>query len=435
MARTDNTSPKNAWGAFLIVWIGQLASTLGSSLTAFAAGWWVFERTGSATQFSLTVLFVILPYVILSPYAGVIVDRHSRRRVMILSDVAAAFSSAVLLLLLLYAQLEVWHVYLAALLNSVANVFQGPAYSASVSLLVPKHLLGRANGLVQLSAASGRLVAPVAAGFLFATVGLEGVIAVDLATFVVALTTLLVLRFPHLARETEEPEAVWRDLLTGWYYISQRRGLLRLLVFYIFYNFLNNFGLILTTPLVLSFSTPEVLGVVLSVGGSGMVLGGVFMAVWGPSKGLVNVLFGFFLVSGIGVVLVGLRPSAPLIAAGMFTFYFCFSVANAANSALFQRKVAPEVQGRVFATRQMMGMSAEPFAYLLAGPLAEFVFGPLLMPGGGLAKTVGWFLGVGDGRGIGLLTVIAGLLLITVTAVSYLNPSIRRLEEELPDEV
>lgn len=433
--RAGGAAPGNAWGTFLTVWVGQFVSTLGSSLTAFAAAWWVFEQTGSATQFSLTVLFEVLPFVLLSPFAGVLIDRYDRRQVMILSDVVAAASSAVLLGLLLFARLEVWHVYLATLCNSVAGVFQGPAYSASVSLLVPKALLGRANGLVQLSGASGRLVAPVAAGFLVSSLGLEGVIAVDLATFAVALSTLLVVHFPQLERQVVETRAVWRDLLTGWRYLARRRGLLWLALFSMLYNFLNNFGLVLTTPLVLSLGSPEVLGVVLSVGGSGMVLGGVFTAAWGPSKGLVKVNLGFLLLSGVGIVLVGLRPYPPLIALGLFVFGFSFAVAGAAGSALFQRKVAPEVQGRVFATDQTLSYLGEPFAYVLVGPLAEFVFGPLLMPGGGLAGSVGRVVGTGSDRGMALLTVMAGLLIIITTMATYLIPSIRRLEEEIPDEV
>ena len=435
MTRTTSVTSETTWNTFLVVWAGQFVSTLGSSLTAFAAAWWVFERTGSATQFSLTVLFEVLPFVVVSPFAGVVVDRYSRRRVMVLSDTVAALSSALLLVLLLVGRLEVWHVYLTTLFNSVANVFQGPAYSASVSLLVPKTLLGRANGLVQLSGASGRLVAPVAAGFLLAVMGLEGVIAVDLATFTVALATLLLVRFPQLEKKTEELGTVWHDLLTGWRYLTRRRGLFKLQLFYMLYNFLNNFGLVLTTPLILSFATSKVLGVVLSVGGAGMVLGGLFMATWGPSNRLIKVNLGFLLVSGVGIVLVGLRPSPALIASGLFVFYFSFAVAGAAGSALFQRKVAPEVQGRVFATKQTLAFIGEPFAYLLVGPLAESVFGPLLVPGGSLAGSVGHLLGVGEGRGMGLLTVMAGFLIVVTTAITYLLPSVRRLEQELPDEV
>lgn len=265
--------------------------------------------------------------------------------------------------------------------------------------------------------------------------GLEGVIAVDLATFVVALTTLLLVRFPRLEKETAEPGTVWRDLLTGWRYLTHRRGLFGLTLFYLLYNFLNNFGLVLTVPLILSFTTSKVLGIVLSIGGAGMVLGGLSMATWGPSRRLVKLNLGFLLLSGVGIVFVGLRPSPALIAAGLFVFYFAFAVAGAASSALFQCKVAPEVQGRVFATKQMLGFVGEPFAYLLVGPLAEFVFGPLLMPGGALTGSVGQILGVGEGRGMGLLTVIAGLLIVITTTMTYLIPAVRRLEQELPDEV
>lgn len=354
---------------------------------------------------------------------------------MILSDTVAALSSAALLGLLLFARLEVWHIYLATLLNSVANVFQGPAYSASISLLVPKALLGRVNGLIQLSSASGRLVAPVAAGFLLSALGLTGVIAVDLATFAVALLTLSIVRLPQFEQQIDKAKVVWRDLMTGWHYLTQRRGLFGLSLFYMLYNFFNNFGLVLTTPLVLSLVSSEVLGIVLSVGGSGMVVGGILMATLGPSERLVEFNLGFSLLSGVGIMLVGLRPSPPLIAIGLFVFYFSFAVAGAAGSALFQRKVAPEVQGRVFPTTQMLGFSAEPFAYLLVGPLAEFVFGPLLMSGGGLAGSVGRVVGVGEGRGMGFLTVMAGLLSVITTVIIYLIPAVRRLEQELPDEV
>lgn len=432
--RADHAAFGTAWGTFLTIWAGQYASTLGSSLTAFAAAWWVFEQTGSTTQFALTMLFTVLPFIVLSPFAGVIVDRHSRRLVMILGDVVAALSSATLLVLLLFAQLEVWHVYLASLFNSVANVFQRPAYSASISLLVPKARLGSANGLVQLSSASSRVVAPVAAGFFMNALGLAGVIALDLGTFVIALTTLLVVRFPQLKQKTIS-KLVWRDLLIGWHYLTRRRGLYGLALFNMLFNFLNNFGLILTTPLLLLLGSSKMLGIVLSVGGVGMLLGSLFMATWGPSKRLVMVYLGFSLVSGVGIMLVGLRPYPPLIAVGLFVFYFAFAVAGAAGNTLFQRKVAHEVQGQVFAAKQLLSYLGEPFAYILVGPLAEVVFRPLLMPDGGLAESIGRVIGVGSSRGMGLLTITTGLLIVVATVAVYLIPSVRRLEVELLDKV
>jgi hypothetical protein len=140
-------------------------------------------------------------------------------------------------------------------------------------------------------------------------------------------------------------------------------------------------------------------------------------------------------MSGVGIVMVGLRPSPLLIALGLFIFYFSFAATGAAGSTLFQQKVAHEVQGQVFATKQLLSFLAEPFAYLMVGPLAEFVFGPLLVAGGVWASSVGRIVGVGPTRGMGFLTVLTGLLIVITTAAVYLVPSIRLLEEELPDKI
>ena len=174
---------------------------------------------------------------------------------------------------------------------------------------MPKAQLGRANGLVQLSVASGRITAPLLAGFLMGTLGLVGVIGLDLVTFSVALLTLLIVRFPEIkprAADTEKP--VWRELLTGWRYLAHRQGLLGLALLGTLYNFFNNFGLILTTPLLLTLGSEKMLGVILSVGGLGMVFGSIFVTAWGPAKRLVRVNLGFLLMSGVGIMLVGLRP-------------------------------------------------------------------------------------------------------------------------------
>ncbi|MEM7734473.1 MAG: MFS transporter [Deinococcota bacterium] len=440
------TVPNPTWRSFLTVWVGQYISTLGSSLTSFVAAWWVFEQTGSATQFALTMVFTVLPFILFSPFAGIVVDRYSRRRVMILADIVAAGSSAFLLILLLLAQLDVWHIYLASVINSVAHVFQGPAYKASISLLVPKARLARANGLVQFSVASGRITAPLLAGFLISTLGLAGVIGLDLLTFAISLATLLVVRFPRLRNQglknqglknqaTSTNKMVWRDLLVGWQYLIHHRGLLGLALLNMLYNFLNNFGLILKTPLLLSLGSPKMLGVVLSIGGSGMVLGSIFMATWGPARHLIKVNLGFLLMSGVGIVIVGLRPSPLLIALGLFVFYFSFAASGAAGSTLFQRKVAHEVQGQVFATKQLLSFLAEPFAYLMVGPLVEFVFGPRLVVGGAWDSSVGRIVGVGPTRGMGFLTVLAGVLIVITTAAVYLIPSVGQFEKELPDEI
>ena len=192
--RDNPTDP--AFKTFLTVWLGQSVSLIGSGLTSFALGVWVFERSGSITQFALIGLFAVLPRVLLSPLAGIIVDRWDRRRAMILSDAGAGLCTLSVVLLMTAGRLEVWHIFLLTAASSAFSALQWPAYMAAITLLMPKQHLGRANGLVQLGRALSEILAPALAGILMSVIGLQGVILIDFATFGFAVLTLLPVRFP-----------------------------------------------------------------------------------------------------------------------------------------------------------------------------------------------------------------------------------------------
>lgn len=181
---------------FLFIWFGQLISLIGSQLTSFALGIWVYQNTGSVTQLALISFFTVLPGLAISPIAGALVDRWDSRWMMIISDSIAGLSTLSIALLLVIGQLQIWHIYLAATINSVSSAFQWPAYVAATALLVPKKHLSRANGMTKLSEALARLLSPICGGFLVILIQLQGVILLDLATFLLALTTLLIVKFP-----------------------------------------------------------------------------------------------------------------------------------------------------------------------------------------------------------------------------------------------
>ncbi len=189
---------------FALVWLGQLVSIVGSGLTSFALGVWVLQGTGSVTQYTLILVFATLPGIILSPIAGALVDRWNRRYVMLLSDLGAALSTLGIALLLLAGWLDVWHIYIATGVNSIFSAFHWPAYSASVTLLVPKEHFGRAGGLMEFAQAAGQIVSPLLAGLLLVTIKLEGVILIDFATFLFAVTTMLLVRIPQPEKVAEE---------------------------------------------------------------------------------------------------------------------------------------------------------------------------------------------------------------------------------------
>ncbi len=423
-------------GTFTIIWFGQLISLVGSGLTNFALGLWVYQSTGSVTQFALIAVFTVLPRLLLSPLAGVFVDRWDRRWTMILSDLGAGLSTCVIAVLLFTGRLDVWHIYLAAAVSSAFGAFQWPAYTASITLLVPKKHLGRANGMAQFGEAAAEILAPALAGVLIMTIKLWGVILIDFATFLFAVITLLSVRFPQpkatTVRKAEEG-SLFHEAAYGWRYITTRSGLLGLLLFFVIANFLQGMLGVLITPMILNFTSADVLGTILSIAGGGLLTGSLVMSLWGGPKRRIAGVLNFQLLRGLCFLLIGLRPSVLLVALGAFSAHLTIAIISGSNQAIWQSKVAPDVQGRVFATQQMIARSASPLAFLIAGPLADRVFEPLLTANGLLAESLGHIIGVGPGRGIGLLFIVMGMIKVMVALGGYLYPRIRQVEDELPD--
>lgn len=437
-AAVPSRSPRTM-RTFMIIWAGQLISMIGSGLTSFALGVWIFQQTKQATPFALTVFISAVPRILLAPLAGTLADRWNRRWVMILSDTGSALVTLVAAGLLASNSLQIWHIYLIAFAGAVCGAFQEPAYTASITMLVEKKDLARASGLGQLSQALEMLIAPVLAGLLFGLVGLRGIILIDFATYFFGIGALLFVRIPQPAlteSKAEKPRnQVWADMRFGWQYLRARPGLFGLLLYFALVNFTLNLATVLTGPLVLARHSAGVFGTVQMAFGMGMLLGSIVLSARGGPRRRSRGVIGFIALGAVGLLITGLHPAVIFPAAGLFLLVFAVPLASGPSQAIFQSKVAPEVQGRVFAMRSLISRSMMPLAFLVAGPLADQVFEPLMQPGGGLAGTVGAVLGTGAGRGVGLMFVLAAVALLGGSLLAYLNPRIRNVEEELPDAV
>jgi MFS family permease len=343
-------------------------------MTGFGLGVWVFQTTGSATRFALILLCNMLPRALVAPIAGPLADRYDRRRLMIGADLGAGATTVLVALLLAAGRLEPGHVYALTALSSAFGALQRPASEAAVSQLVPRDRLGRANGMVQLGHGAAQVLAPALAGALYAGFGLAGAFLVDVASFLAAVLTLGVVRFPVLP--TAEGETAPRvaglghRLSRGLLYLRSRPGLLGLVLLFAAVNFLVGMAEAVLTPMVLRFTSAEGLGTVMTIGGAGMLLGSVLMSLWGGGERKVFALFGAYAAVGIGVLVAGLAPSVVVVSAGAFVAFVFLPIVMGANQAVMQSKVAPEVQGRVFALRMATDTLAFAGAYLAAGPLA-----------------------------------------------------------------
>ena len=422
---------------FTLIWIGQLISMLGSGLTNFALGVWIFDKTKQATPFAITVLLGSIPRILLLPFAGSVADRFNRRMIMIIADTCDALLTLSVFILLGLGDLQLWHVYIVVAVGSVFSAFQEPAYTSSVTMLVPKEKLGSANGMIQMGQALTSVLTPMLAGALFVFIGLKGIIMIDFVTFFFAIGALIYVAIPQPGRTEEHKDKnLLQDISFGWNYLYQRKGLFGLLLYFALINLLLNWTAVLLIPMVLSRYSASTLGIIQTVMGVGMLAGSIVMSSWGGPKRRIPAVIGFVVLAWIGYIFAGLRADPFVIGIGIFVLMFFIPLASGNSQVVFQSKVAPEIQGRVFSVRSTISQSMMPIAFLTAGPLADNFFGPLMSEGGAPANTfVGQLLGTGAGRGIGLMFIISGIAAIIVSALVYANPRIRNVEDELPDAI
>ncbi|MCP5099116.1 MAG: amino acid adenylation domain-containing protein [Chloroflexi bacterium] len=428
------TAVQPSMSRFGLVALGQSVSMIGTSLTIFALGIWVYQKTGNMTDFALISLFALLPGILVSPFAGAVVDRWDRRRVMIISDIGAACGTLFVAILFWSGSLQIWHIYLAASIGSIANAFQRPAYAAAITQLVPKRYLGHANGFAQLGLAVGELLAPLLGGFLVISIGLHGIVFIDFATFLISLLTLVVIRFPNmLFHKSEEPFA--KEIVGGWQYIIKRPSLVTMVIFFVVFNLFFAIMNVLVTPIILSFASPATLGLVMAASGIGLLVGSLVMSLWGGTKRRAEGMIGFVVLLGFSTIIMGLRPNALLAGVGLFGIWFALSLINAHWQSLMQTKVGLELQGRVISTNQMLAWSMMPVGFYLAGYLVDTVFEPFLSQGTGLTHLLVQIIGADAGRGAALLVVIVGGLLMLWGAIGYVYRPLRYMEDVLPDAV
>ncbi len=424
--------------AFIVVWLGQIVSVLASSMSHFGLTIWMYQRTESAMAMGLMQVFFITPFLLLSPIAGVMVDRYNRKLMMMVSDLVAIVATGGIFILFATGRLEFWHLYVSAALNGVGNTFQWPAYSAAISTMVPKAQYGRANGLMSLMEAGPGVLAPLLAGAALPLIGLTGILTIDVLTFFFAIGALLIVHVPQPARTAEGEQgrgSMVREAAYGFRYIFHRPSLLGLQLVFFFGNLFFGIGYTVLAPMVLArtASNSVVFGVVESAGAIGGVAGGIAMSAWGGFKRRSHGVIVGWLLASIAFSMVGIGRGVSFWLPAMFLSALFSPLINTSNQALWQAKVAPDVQGRVFSARRLIAWFTNPISPIIAGSLADFVLEPAMRSESGLASLFGWLVGIGPGAGMGLLMVICGLGGVLVAGVSTFVPAVRNADTLLPD--
>ncbi len=404
--------------AFSIIWFGQVVSLLGSAMTWFAFTIWAWQKTGQASALSTVSFFAFLPTVLFTPIAGTFVDRWDRKTVLMFSDLASALGTLAALLLYSADRLQIWHIYIIAILAGFFTAFQYPAYAAAVTTMLPREHFARAEGMLGLAQASSGILAPVIAAALLGRVGMSGIMLIDLATFIIAIGTLLWVRIPQPAATEIGMQSrgnFWQETKFGFRYIRERASLRGLVMLFMAGNFFLAIGATLMAPMLLSRpgNSETTLAAVQSVGAIGGVAGGILLTLWGgPKRRIHGILLGGAGACLLGITWLGLGQVLLAWAIGSFFFSFFEPFVEGGNLAIWQSKVEADVQGRVISARHLLVQIPYLLGVAISGPLADSGIIP----------------------SISLVLALAGLGGMAVFLSGYLFRPLRLAEDLLPDQ-
>jgi DHA3 family macrolide efflux protein-like MFS transporter len=397
---------------FFTVWVGQVFSLLGSELVQFALVWWLTTTTGSAMVLVLATMMAVLPRVFVSPVAGALVDRWNRRLVMMVADGLSALAVILLAVLFAFDAVELWHVYVVMFVRAACGAFHWPAMQASTTLMVPEEHLARVAGLNQALQGLGAIVAPPLGALLLTVLPMQGVLAVDLVTAILAISPLLFIHVPQPERSADQAQAarpsMLADLREALGFLRAWPGILTIIAIAVLVNLLIFPALSLQALLVTEHFGGDALQLawLQSAFGVGMLSGGVTLSVWGGFKrrSLTGLLA--LALSGVGFAVIGVVPANayPVALGAMFFAWFMNPIANGALMAVLQIIVPAEMQGRVFTLLQSAAGAMIPLGLVVAGPLAE-VLGIQI-----------WFL-------------VAGIAMALMATGALFVPAITRLDD------
>ncbi|MEU8379423.1 amino acid adenylation domain-containing protein [Streptosporangium sp. NPDC048865] len=432
-AGTGLKAPPPSLRRFLVVAAFQLVSMVGTAVTDFAIPVWIYLTTGSLVDFALFVALSIMPGVVVAPLAGAIVDRSSRRSMMILGNCMAGGTQLVLGVLFWTDTLQIWHIYPLTACLSIALIFQRLGFTTALPQLVPKEYMGHAAGVVQMVIGTAQFAAPLLAVALLSTIGLGGILVVDVASFALVLGALLLIRFPDtMAHSPREPLS--KEIAQGLRMSIGNRHLRAAMIYFATLNVMLSALLLSITPLVLSFSTLTVAGQISFVGGLGGTVGGMVIALWGgPRRRRMRGVMLATLGLAVFAVITGLQPVAWVVGVGAFGLWGCLSIVNGTFLTIIHTKIPQRFHGRVQSLNQMVSWSTLPIGMAVVAPLGERLLNPLMVEGGALAPTVGSVIGVGQGRGVALMYVVLGLGIAVHALISMRTRVLSRFDDEMPD--
>ena len=407
---------------YLLLWSTQSLSALGSAMTGYALILWLYRQSGSALETAMLAICSYAPYVLVSIFAGALSDRWNKKRTMLVCDLLAAVGTVVVLVLLKNGQLAPWHMYVLNAINGLMNTVQQPASDVAATLLVPKKYYQKTSGLRSFSSSLNTILHPVFASALFGFFGMEAVIAVDLATFVIAFVTLLFfIPIPEISAGDNPQEKLLTAVKSGLSWLRANQLILNLILFLAFINLVASAYNAALPAMLLSRENggETVLGLVNAVTGGASLVGGVIATLLPPPKNRVRAICGALMLSmSTENFLLAFGRTPWVWCAGAVLGWLLIPLMNANMDVIFRTAIPVDMQGRVYACRNTLQFFTIPLGYFLGGLLVDRVFEPLLasVSSDGL---LAFLFGLGKGSGAAALFFVLGLAGVLVCLIFY----------------
>ena len=401
------------FGKFMLLWGGELISSIGGGLTSFGLGVYVFDQTGSAASMALITLLGFLPVFIFSVPAGVLADRYDRRVLMMIGDGFSAFGILYILICMMQGECAIWQIGVGVFVSSTFQALLSPAYSATISDLLTKDEFSKASGLVSIAGNSRYLISPMIAGFLLSFSDVKLLMIIDICTFFLTLASTFVVKKGITTKKAEVNESFFESLKSGWKAVHDNKGVFVLILVSSAITLFMGMFQILAEPMVLAFSDAKTLGIMETVIASGMMISSIYLGVKGIKKHFVLTLCVTLAIAGVFIFGFGLWENIFLIAPFGFGFFLILPFPNNCLEYLIRTNIPDELQGRAWGIIGFLSQIGYLLAYAISGLLSDFL---------------GETLGIGVGRGSALVIQVAGVLMIIISLVMLKLKSVRKLE-------
>lgn len=405
---------KNNFNKFLLLWFGELISTVGGGLTSFGLGVYIFKQTGSATSMALVTLLGFLPTIILSVPAGALADRYDRRLLMMIGDGCSALGIIYILICMMSGGASLAQICIGVFVSAFFSALLGPAFNATITDLLTDEEYAKASGLMSLAGNARYLFSPVIAGFLLTISDVKLLLIIDICTFFITVISAAIVRKGLGKKEVNKKESIIKSIKEGWTILTEKRGVFILVIITSAVTLFLGMFQILAEPLVLSFKGAKTLGIAETVCACGMLVSGVILGVKGIKGHYVRTLCTSLIISSIGMVGFGLIESVIPICIFGFIFFAALPYANSCLDYLTRTNIPKEAQGRAFGLIGFITNLGYIVSYTLSGLAADFI---------------GKVTGRGVGRGSAYVVIVAGICMAIVAAYIMVPKCIRELEK------